>query len=83
MLYCKRYFERQKLRLQKARKKLYNADGDVEMPMPRFPNGLLKPVFVIQAHSKPFETSNMERYVKTVDGGWQFSKVCKKLQPGF
>ena len=43
------------------------------MPMPRFPNGLLKPVFVIQKnkeeHSEPFRTSKMELFVKKVDGG--------------
>ena len=43
------------------------------MPMPRFPNGQLKPVFVIQknkeADSKPFQTSKVELFVKIVDGG--------------
>ena len=46
MFYLTRNFERQKLRLQKA-KKIYNADADAdvnanadaEMPMPRFGNG--------------------------------------------
>ena len=48
MFYFSRNFERQKLRLWKAKKK-YNADpdahadinanADAEMPMPRFPNG--------------------------------------------
>ena len=73
MLYCIRNLERQKLRLRKAKKILYNADADCEMPMPRFPNGQLKPVFVIQknkeADSKPFQTSKVELFVKIVDGG--------------
>ena len=42
------------------------------MPMPRFPNSLLKPVFAIQknkeAHSEPFQKSKMELFVKIVDG---------------
>ena len=58
---------RQKLRLQKAKKYF-------TMPMPRFPNGLLKPVFVIQknkeAYSERCQTSKMELFVKIVDGGW-------------
>ena len=51
--------------------------------MPRFPNGLLKPVFVIQAHSKPFETSNMELFVKIVDGGWHLAKFAKNSSQEF
>ena len=44
------------------------------MPMPRFPNDLLKPVLVMQknkeAFSEPCQTSKMELFVKIVDGGW-------------
>ena len=51
------------------------------MLMPRFPNGLLKPVFAIQenkeAHSEPFQTSKTELFVKIVHGGWQFAKFAK------
>ena len=46
MFYFTRNFERQKLRLLKAKKNYIadadadvNADADVEMPMLRFPNG--------------------------------------------
>ena len=49
--------------------------------MPRFPNGLLKPVFVIQknkeACSEPCETSKMELFLKIVDGGWQLAKFAR------
>ena len=45
--------------------------------MPRFPNGLLKPVFVIQGHSETFQTSKMELFVKTINGGWQLAKFEK------
>ena len=44
------------------------------MAMPRFPNGLLKPVFVIQkdkeVDSEPCQTSKMGPFVKIADGGW-------------
>ena len=76
MFYFMRNFERQKLRLQKAKELFYNA----EMPMPRFPNGLLKPVLVIQkkeAYSEPCQTSKMELFVKIVDGGLQLAKFAK------
>ena len=50
------------------------------MLMLRFPNGLLKPVFVIQkineAHSEPCETSKMKLFVKIVDGAWQLAKFA-------
>ena len=50
------------------------------MPMPRFPNGLLKPVFVIhkikETHSEPCQTSKMELFVKIVDGAWQLAKFA-------
>ena len=42
--------------------------------MPRFPNGLLKSVFVIQknkeTYSEPCQTSKMELFVNIVDSGW-------------
>ena len=83
MLYFIRNFERQKLRLLKAKKLFYNADTDAAMPMPRFANGLLKPVLVIQknkeAHSEPCQTSKMELFVNTIDGGWQLGKFAKSL----
>ena len=45
------------------------------MSMPRFLNGLLKLVFVIQknkeAYSEPCKISQMEFFVKIVDGGLQ------------
>ena len=51
------------------------------MQMPKFPNGLLKPVFVIQknkeAYSEPCQTSKMDLFVKIVDGGWQLAKLAK------
>ena len=51
------------------------------MPMPRFPNGLLEPVFVIQKSkevcSEPCQTSKMEPFVKIVDGGRQLAKFAK------
>ena len=54
--------------------------------MLRFPNGLLKPVFVIQknkeAHSEPFQTSKMELFVKIVEGGWQLAKFAKNSCQG-
>ena len=59
----------------------YNADTDGEMPMQRFPNGLLKPVFVIQkneeAYSERCQTSKMELFMKIVDGGWQLAKFAR------
>ena len=49
--------------------------------MPRFPNGLVKPVFVIQKNKKaylePCQTSKMELFLKIVDGGWQLAKFEK------
>ena len=81
MFYFLRNFERQKLRLRKAKKLFYNANADAEMPMPIFPNGLLKPVLVIQknekAYSEPCQTSKMELLVKIVDGGCQLAKFVK------
>ena len=56
----------------KGKKIFYNTDTDSKMPMPRFPNGLLNPVFVIQeikeVHSEPCQTSKVELFVKIVDG---------------
>ena len=76
MFYFIRNFEGQKLRLRKAKKLFYNT----EMRMPRFPNGLLKSLFVTQkkeAYSEPCQTSKMELFVKIVDGGWQLVKFAK------
>ena len=51
------------------------------MPVPRFPNSLLKPVFVIQknkeTYSEPSQTSKIELFVKIVDGGWQLVKFAE------
>ena len=59
----------------------YNADTDGKMPKQRFPNGLLKPVFVIQknkeAYSERCQTSKMELFMKIVDGGWQLAKFAR------
>ena len=53
MFYLTTNFERQKLRLRKAKKLFHNAYAYAEMPIPRFSNGLLKPVFVIQKNKEP------------------------------
>ena len=51
------------------------------MTMLTFPNGLLKPVFVIQKNKKAYselcQTSNMELFVKILDGGWTLAKFAK------
>ena len=51
------------------------------MLRPRFPNGLLKTVFLIQknkeAYSEPCQTSKMELFVKILDGGWQLAKFAR------
>ena len=53
------------------------------MPMLRFPNDLLKPVFVIQKnkeeYSEPCQTSKMKLFVKIFGGGWKLAKFAKKL----
>ena len=81
MFYFIRNFDRQKLRLWKAKKLFYNADTNSEMPMPRVSDGLLKPVFVTQkskgTYSEPCQTFKMELFVKIVDGGWQLEKFAR------
>ena len=51
------------------------------MPMPRFPSGLLKPVFVIQknkeAYSELCQVSKMELFVKIFGGGWHLAKFAR------
>ena len=49
--------------------------------MPRIPNDVLKPVFVIEknkeAYSERCQTSKMELFVKTFDGAWQLAKFAR------
>ena len=60
---------------------MYNDDTDSKMLRPRFPNGLLKTVFLIQknkeAYSEPCQTSKMELFVKIVDGRCQLTKLAR------
>ena len=60
MFYFIRNFDLEKLRLGKGKKNFYNTDADVEVPMPKIPNGQLTLVFVIlknkEADSEPCQT---------------------------